>query len=172
MNVIQVPGIPDCTTVNVVGTCNLGVGLNLLMLAQERRWELPVKFNPDKFAAITFNFESSGITQMTALIFSTGNVVLTGAVSEEQSRDAAWDLALYFNWLGIPARVCHFKIRNMVSSLRLGFEVDLYALQEGLGDRVCYEPWKFPAAVVRSTFDEKEVTLVYISGGVVLTGEF
>lgn len=133
-----------------------------MKLASEYRDIFPLKYNPNKFAAATLNFSCEGVGQMTALIFSTGNIVLTGAVCEELSREAAWALARAFHELvDIPATVVRFKMRNMVSSFKLGFEVELYDLKAAIGDRVVFEPMKFPAAIMRGPFDTKEVILTY-----------
>lgn len=170
MNVIRQEGIPDCHIVNVVATYYLGLRLNLAKIAYCRR-DVPVTYNPRRFAAMTINVEAPGIDPTTALVFASGNVVHTGAKTEDHSRLSAHYLATFFNTvLKIPVRVENFKITNMVSDMKTGFEVDLYSLKNALGSRATYKPERFPACRIRCETDMKQVSLIYWSGGVVLTG--
>lgn len=171
MNLVYTPGVPNhATIVNVVSTYNLGkITLNLRKLAICRR-DVPVKFNPMRFAAATINLTNED-DKTTALIFGSGNMVHTGAKTEEEARLHAHTLVRFLNlFLGIPARVTDFKITNIVCDFKLGFEVDLSSIKRELGTRAKYNPIKFPACRVLSIDDPKEVGLVYFSGGTVLTG--
>ena len=170
MNVIHSDGIPDCFIVNVVATYDLGVRLNLKKLAYYRR-DIPVKFNPTRFAAMTINVEADGLDQTTALIFGSGNVVHTGSKTEEHARLSAHYLVRFLNdTYGIPARLENFTITNIVCKMKTGFEVDLRKLKKTLGSRAKFNPIKFPACRIRSLDDTNIVVLVYLSGGMVLTG--
>jgi transcription initiation factor TFIID TATA-box-binding protein len=170
MNIVESPGIPNCTIVNVVATYNIGVRLNLKKLALCKRTS-PVKFNPARFAAMTINVEAPGLEKTTALCFASGNFVHTGATTEEHSRLAAHTLIRYFNEeLDIPASLNNFTITNIVCDFKTGFEVNLYELARDRGARAKYEPENFPACRIVSQEDENQVALVYLSGGCVLTG--
>jgi len=171
MNVIHADGMPDAHIVNVVATYRLGLRLNLKKISYYLREIVPVKFNPKRFAAMTINLEAEGIDDTTALVFGSGNVVQTGAKTEEDSRLSAHYNVRFFNEvLGIPARLENFTITNMVCDMKVGFEVDLDMLKNDLGSRARYIPKNFPACRIRSDEDNKRVALVYWSGGVVLTG--
>ena len=171
MNVVETVGVPNpCKIVNVVSTYHLGLRLNLRKLALCRR-DAPVKFNPLRFAAATVNLEDESFEKTTALCFGSGNMVHTGAITEEKARLQAHTLVRFMNvYLGIPAKVHNFTITNMVCDFKLGFEVDLDGIKEQLGPRAKYNSLKFPACRIKSAQDDKQVALVYFSGGTVLTG--
>lgn len=172
MNVVETEGVPNpALIVNVVSTYNLGdIKLNLRKLAIYRR-DVPVKFNPMRFAAATINLVNDDGEKTTALMFGSGNMVHTGAKTEEDARLHAHTLVRFLNiYLGIPARVTDFTITNMVCDFKLGFEVDLSAIRSEIGPRAKYNPIKFPACRILSLHDPKKVALMYHSGGSVLTG--
>lgn len=64
----------------------------------------------------------------TALIFASGKMVVTGAKSEEQSRQAARKYARIIQKLGFSARFSEFKIQNMVGSCDVKFPIRLEGL--------------------------------------------
>lgn len=172
MNIVYTDGVPNpATIVNVVSTYNLGgLTLNLRKIAIYERDKIPVKFNPMRFAAATVNLTNED-DKTTALMFGSGNMVHTGAKTEEEARLHAHTLVRFLNtFLDIPARVTDFTITNIVCDFKLGFEVDLSAIKKELGTRAKYNPIKFPACRILSIDDPKEVGLVYTSGGTVLTG--
>ena len=76
--------IPKPELQNIVSTANLGVtGLNLRDIALNCRNS---EYNPKRFAAVIIRIRDP---KTTALIFSSGKMVITGAKSEELSRNAA-----------------------------------------------------------------------------------
>lgn len=169
MNIVETAGAPPCTIVNVVATYKLSVRLNPKKISFERR-DVPVKFNPSRFAAMTINIEING-TSATILAFSSGNVVHTGAKTEDESRLSAWYFIRFLNSrLNIPATLEDFKITNMVCDMKIGFEVNLYSLHEELGARSKFEPNDFPACRIWVGENDKRKSLIYFSGGCVLTG--
>ena len=68
---------------NVVATVNLGVTLDLQKIALKTR---NAEFNPERFAAVIMRIREP---KTTALIFSSGKVVVTGAKTEDDSKLAA-----------------------------------------------------------------------------------
>ena len=61
----------------------------------------------------------------TALIFSSGKMVCTGAKSEETSRLAARKYARIIQKLGFDAKFTEFKVQNMVGSCDVKFPIQL-----------------------------------------------
>lgn len=170
MNILRIEGLPECHIVNVVATYQLGLCLNVKKISYYNR-EFPVKFNPSSFAAMTMNVQADGLDPTVVLVFGSGNVVHTGATTEEMSRLSAHTLARFFGRaLRIPVNLQEFTITNIVCGVKLGFNVDLSSLAKELGTRAKYRPKKFPACRIRSAKDRKRVGLVYSSGGMVLTG--
>jgi TATA-box binding protein (TBP) (component of TFIID and TFIIIB) len=171
MSKVQVQGIPDADLVNVVCTFSLMIGLNSTKLVMYSRMSFPVKFNEARFAAFTVKFIAEGLTEITAHVFGTGAVVLTGACHADLARLAAWNLVWFLNkHMGIPAAVGNFTIRNIVSSFHLGFRVDLAKLKLAMGTRVRFNPDSFPAAIFNSALHANATALLYYSGNGVLTG--
>jgi transcription initiation factor TFIID TATA-box-binding protein len=105
----------------------------------------------------------------TALIFSSGKMVCTGAKSEEDSIQAARRYARVIQKLGFPAKFLDFKIQNMVGSADVHFKIQLEALALKHATYCSYEPELFPGLIYR-IIQPKIVLLIFNSGKVVLTG--
>ncbi len=95
-----------------------------------------------------------------------------------KAREDAWYTARLFSKVFgyIPITVDNFRITNMVYRLYLGYQVDLWRLDDSLGAQSKYVPEKspdaFPACRIREVVGPKncQVFLVYRSGRVVITG--
>lgn len=81
---------------NIVSTVNLGCRLDLKTIALHAR---NAEFNPKRFAAVIMRIREP---RTTALIFSSGKMVCTGAKSEEDSRLAARKYARIIQKLSFP----------------------------------------------------------------------
>eukprot|EP00834_Sanchytrium_tribonematis_P001632 NODE_41_length_34096_cov_2.002235.p28 type:complete len:132 gc:universal NODE_41_length_34096_cov_2.002235:24921-25316(+) len=92
------------TLQNIVATVNLDCKLDLKTIALHAR---NAEYNPKRFAAVIMRIREP---KTTALIFSSGKMVVTGAKSEEQSRLAARKYARIVQKLGFPARFTEFKL--------------------------------------------------------------
>lgn len=75
-----------------------------------------------RFAAVIMRIREP---KTTALIFASGKMVVTGAKSEEHSRQSARKYARIIQKLGFPARFSEFKIQNMVGSCDVKFPIRL-----------------------------------------------
>ncbi|KFV74781.1 TATA box-binding protein-like 2, partial [Dryobates pubescens] len=145
---------------NIVSTVNLACKLDLKSIALHAR---NAEYNPKRFAAVIMRIREP---RTTALIFSSGKMVCTGAKSEEQSRLAARKYARVVQKLGFPAKFLDFKIQNMVGSCDVRFPIRL----EGLVlTHHSYEPELFPGLIYRMV-KPRIVLLIFVSGKVVLTG--
>ena len=186
-NIISNPGVPDARTINVVATYSLTkmdserrpcrVRINLARLAKVTR-NVPVKYSPSNFAAVILYIESKphNLKKTTVLMFSTGNIVHTGATTEQHARLSAHYFIHFLNKsLEIPAILSDFVVVNIVATIEnMGFKVDVEELGKSLGSRATYDPRGkngFPACRIRSAVDRrKQVSLVCFSGSVVITG--
>ncbi len=83
---------------NIVSTVNLGCQLDLKRIALQAR---NAEYNPKRFAAVIMRIRSP---RTTALIFSSGKMVCTGAKSEEDSIQAARRYARVIQKLGFPVK--------------------------------------------------------------------
>ncbi|KAK2508863.1 hypothetical protein MC885_013294 [Smutsia gigantea] len=126
----------------------------------------PSGFRVQRFAAVIMRIREP---RTTALIFSSGKMVCTGAKSEEQSRLAARKYARVVQKLGFPARFLDFKIQNMVGSCDVRFPIRLEGLVLTHQQFSSYEPELFPGLIYRMV-KPRIVLLIFVSGKVVLTG--
>ncbi|XP_063235782.1 TATA-box-binding protein [Bacillus rossius redtenbacheri] len=156
------PGIVP-TLQNIVSTVNLGCKLDLKKIALHAR---NAEYNPKRFAAVIMRIREP---RTTALIFSSGKMVCTGAKSEEDSRLAARKYARIIQKLGFTAKFLEFKIQNMVGSCDVKFPIRLEGLVLTHGQFSSYEPELFPGLIYRMV-KPRIVLLIFVSGKVVLTG--
>ncbi|NXY05201.1 TBPL2 protein, partial [Pteruthius melanotis] len=148
---------------NVVSTVNLACKLDLKYIALRAR---NAEYNPKRFAAVIMRIREP---RTTALIFSSGKMVCTGAKSEEQSRLAARKYARVVQKLGFPAKFLDFKIQNMVGTCDVRFPIRLEGLVLTHQQFSSYEPELFPGLIYRMV-KPRIVLLIFVSGKVVLTG--
>ncbi|XP_077175144.1 TATA box-binding protein-like 2 [Paroedura picta] len=148
---------------NIVATVNLACKLDLKNIALHAR---NAEYNPKRFAAVIMRIREP---RTTALIFSSGKMVCTGAKSEEQSRLAARKYARVVQKLGFPAKFLDFKIQNMVGSCDVRFPIRLEGLVLTHQQFSSYEPELFPGLIYRMV-KPRIVLLIFVSGKVVLTG--
>lgn len=124
------------------------------------------EYNPKRFAAVIMRIREP---RTTALIFSSGKMVCTGAKSEDDSRLAARKYARIIQKLGFGAKFSDFKIQNMVGSCDVKFPIRLEGLVLTHGNFSSYEPELFPGLIYRMV-KPRIVLLIFVSGKVVLTG--
>ena len=92
---------------NIVSTVNLGCKLDLKKIALQAR---NAEYNPKRFAAVIMRIREP---RTTALIFSSGKMVCTGAKSEEQSRLAARKYARIVQKLGFDVSLINLFITKL-----------------------------------------------------------
>ena len=171
---------------NIVSTVNLGCQLELKKIALYAR---NAEYNPKRFAAVIMRIRSP---RTTALIFSSGKMVCTGAKSEDDSRLAARKYARIIQKLGFAvsgakqtcnlklqmkiyiltfwqAKFMDFKIQNIVGSIDVGFCLRLECFHTFHSQYCSYEPELFPGLIYR-LLEPKVVLLIFVSGKVVITG--
>lgn len=155
--------IPMPALQNIVSTVNLGVQLDLKKIALHAR---NAEYNPKRFAAVIMRIREP---RTTALIFSSGKMVCTGAKSEEASRLAARKYARIVQKLGFQAKFTEFMVQNMVGSCDVRFPIQLEGLCITHSQFSTYEPELFPGLIYRMV-KPRVVLLIFVSGKVVITG--
>nr|AED87004.1 tata box binding protein [Sterkiella histriomuscorum] len=156
--------IPQPILQNIVSTANLGMKLDLRKIAMNCR---NAEYNPKRFAAVIMRIRDP---KTTALIFSSGKMVCTGAKSEEFSRDAAKKYSKAIKKVGFEdVNMQDFKIQNIVGSCDVGFPISLESLSSTHEKFSQYEPEIFPGLIYRMA-TPKIVLLIFASGKIVLTG--
>lgn len=176
LEIVSVPTAPSLTTTgrlshgikpdiqNVVATTNLDVQLDLKCIALRAR---NAEYNPKRFAAVIMRIRDP---KTTALIFSSGKIVVTGAKSEKDSSRASRKYAKIVHKLGYDkAKFKEFTVQNIVASCDVHFPVCLEALAYSHNNFCSYEPELFPGLIYRM-IKPKIVLLIFVSGKVVLTG--
>lgn len=151
------------TLQNVVATVNLDCRLDLKTIALHAR---NAEYNPKRFAAVIMRIREP---KTTALIFTSGKMVVTGAKSEDDSRLASRKYARIIQKLGFNARFLDFKIQNIVGSCDIKFPIRLEGLASKHHHFSSYEPELFPGLIYRM-IKPKIVLLIFVSGKIVLTG--
>ncbi|KHN82281.1 TATA-box-binding protein [Toxocara canis] len=111
----QLIDVPSPALQNIVSTVNLGVPLDLKKIALHAR---NAEYNPKRFAAVIMRIREP---RTTALIFSSGKMVCTGAKSEEASRLAARKYARIVQKLGFNAKFTEFKNEATASVVGIAF---------------------------------------------------
>jgi len=149
---------------NIVCTCNLGSAIYLQGLAQRLQ---VCEYNPRRFAAVTFRLK---YPKTTALIFSSGKLVCTGAKSKNEARLALlYYVHLIRERLQLDIAIYEFEVQNMVASANVGHAVSLDKLFLKYTVEASYEPELFPGLVFRQ-METRVVFLIFDSGRLVITG--
>ena len=148
---------------NIVSTANLKCALDLKEIALRAR---NAEYNPKRFSAVIMRIKEP---KTTALIFSSGKMVCTGAKSEEESRTAARIYAKIILKIGFPVKFMDFKVQNIVASADVKFPVRLENLASNYLSLSSFEPELFPGLIFRMA-EPKIVLLIFVSGKLVLTG--
>ena len=163
---------------NIVSTADLGCKLELRKIALQAR---NAEYNPKRFAAVIMRIKEP---KTTALIFSSGKMVCTGAKSEDDSKKASRKYAKIIKSLGfnVTFKENNFKVENIVGSCDIKFQIRLTKLNNVFMEKykldakskekkyICqYEPEIFPGLIYHMS-NPAIVLLIFVSGKIVLTG--
>lgn len=148
---------------NIVATVSVDQTIDLDYLDKV----LPnVEYDPDQFPGLVFRLESPKVT---ALIFRSGRMVVTGAKSTADLIKAVKRIVRTLLKYDIPiTSKPRIQIQNIVASANLGSEIMLEKVAFLL-ENTMYEPEQFPGLIYRMT-DPHVVLLVFSSGKMVITG--
>jgi transcription initiation factor TFIID TATA-box-binding protein len=149
--------------VNIVCSTNLEHDIHLIKLAET----LPnTEYNPEQFPGLVMRIRDP---KTSALIFSSGNVVCTGARSMAKVKESIKQIVKNVEKIGIKIKVKpKIKVQNMVASGAIDMDLNLNILAMKL-ENAEYEPEQFPGLVyklpgTRATF------LLFSNGKIVCTG--
>ena len=153
----------DIKIQNIVASASLGHDIPLIKLAEA----LPnTEYNPEQFPGLVMRIKEP---KTSALIFSSGKIVCTGAKSMPKVKLAVH--AIIKNLEKIKIKITEFpqiKVQNMVASGSIHMDLNLNSLALDL-ENTEYEPEQFPGLVyklegTRATF------LLFSNGKIVCTG--
>jgi len=148
---------------NIVASTSLEHDIPLIKLAEA----LPnTEYNPEQFPGLVMRIRDP---KTSALIFSSGKIVCTGAKSMAKVKESIENIIKNVEKIGIKIKVKPIiKVQNMVASGAIGMDLNLNDLAMKL-ENTEYEPEQFPGLVykldgTRATF------LLFSNGKIVCTG--
>tara|TARA_Y100000310_G_scaffold342861_1_gene447929 strand:- start:1527 stop:2084 length:558 start_codon:yes stop_codon:yes gene_type:complete len=153
----------DIKIVNIVCSSSLGQDIPLIRLAET----LPnTEYNPEQFPGLIMRIKDP---KTSALIFSSGKIVSTGARSLVKVRESINKIIENLKKVNVKITIKpKIEVQNMVGSGSIGMDLNLNSLAMEL-DNTEYEPEQFPGLVyklagTRATF------LLFSNGKIVCTG--
>lgn len=148
---------------NIVATASLEQDVPLIKLAET----LPnTEYNPEQFPGLVMRIKEP---KTSALVFSSGKIVCTGAKSMKKVKEAI--RAIIKNLAKIKIKVTVFpvvKVQNMVASGSIGMDLNLNKLALEL-ENTEYEPEQFPGLVYKLP-NTRATFLLFSNGKIVCTG--
>ncbi len=127
------------------------------------------EYNPEQFPGLVIRIKEP---KTSALIFSSGNVVCTGARTLKEIDESIEKIIKSLEKINIKITAKpKIKIQNMVASGSIGMELNLNTLAMKL-DNTEYEPEQFPGLVYKLAGGEKgkATFLLFSNGKIVCTG--
>ncbi|MBU2638430.1 MAG: TATA-box-binding protein [Nanoarchaeota archaeon] len=148
---------------NIVATTSLEQPIPLVKLAEA----LPnTEYNPEQFPGLVMRIKEP---KTSALIFSSGRIVCTGAKSMKKVREAIQNIIKNLEKIKIKIKFePKAVVQNMVASGSINIDLNLNSLAVDM-ENTEYEPEQFPGLVyklpgTRATF------LLFSNGKIVCTG--
>ncbi|MBS3165277.1 TATA-box-binding protein [Candidatus Woesearchaeota archaeon] len=153
----------EITVVNIVVSTALEEDIPLEKMAAT----LPnTEYNPEQFPGLVIRIKEP---KTSALIFSSGKVVCTGARSMEKVEESIGQIIKALEKINIKVKIKPIiKIQNIVASGSVGMDLNLNTLAMKLRNTE-YEPEQFPGLVYK-LLEAKATFLLFSNGKVVCTG--
>ncbi len=124
------------------------------------------EYNPEQFPGLVLRIKEP---KTSALIFSSGKIVCTGARNMEQVEQAIQKIIKSLEKINIKITIKpEISIQNMVASGSIGMDLNLNKLTIKL-DNTEYEPEQFPGLVYKLN-EAKATFLLFSNGKIVCTG--
>lgn len=153
----------DITIVNIVVSTSLEHDIPLEKMAATLS---NTEYNPEQFPGLVIRIKDP---KTSALIFSSGKVVSTGAKTIEKVAESLKHIIKSLEKINIKIKIVpKLNIQNIVASGSIGMDLNLNTLAMRL-DNTEYEPEQFPGLVYK--LDEAKATfLLFSNGKIVCTG--
>ncbi|MGM5480978.1 MAG: TATA-box-binding protein [Nanobdellota archaeon] len=153
----------DIGIVNIVVSTSLGHDIPLEKMAATLS---NTEYNPEQFPGLVIRIRDP---RTSALIFSSGNVVCTGAKSLEDVEKSLEQIKQTLKKINVNITIKpEINIQNMVASGNINMDLNLNTLAMKL-DNTEYEPEQFPGLVYK--LDKAQATfLLFSNGKIVCTG--
>ena len=153
----------NITVVNIVVSSSLGHDIPLEKMAATLS---NTEYNPEQFPGLVIRIKEP---KTSALIFSSGNIVCTGARSLEKVEESIQRIIESVEKIGIKIKIKpKINVQNIVASGSIGMDLNLNTLAMKL-DNTEYEPEQFPGLVYK-LMEAKATFLLFSNGKIVCTG--
>ena len=153
----------DVKIVNIVCSSSLGQDIPLIRLAET----LPnTEYNPEQFPGLIMRIKEP---KTSALIFSSGKIVNTGARSLGKVRESIDKIIENLAKVNVKIKIQpKIEVQNMVGSGSVGMDLNLNSLAMEL-ENTEYEPEQFPGLVYKLS-GTRATFLLFSNGKIVCTG--
>lgn len=153
----------DIKVVNIVVSTSLEHDIPLEKMAATLS---NTEYNPEQFPGLVIRIKDP---KTSALIFSSGKVVCTGARTMENVKKSIKQIIQSLEKINVKITIePEIKIQNIVASGTVGMDLNLNTLAMKL-DNTEYEPEQFPGLVYKLA-EAKATFLLFSNGKIVCTG--
>lgn len=153
----------DIQVVNIVVSTSLEHDIPLEKMAATLS---NTEYNPEQFPGLVIRIKEP---KTSALIFSSGKVVCTGARSMDKVEESIKNIIKSLEKINIKIKIKPvINIQNIVASGNVGMDLNLNVLAMKL-DNTEYEPEQFPGLVYKLP-QAKATFLLFSNGKIVCTG--
>src|SRR3989338_284912 len=153
----------DIEVVNIVVSTSLKHDIPLEKMAATLS---NTEYNPEQFPGLVIRIKEP---KTSALIFSSGKVVCTGARSMDKVHESIKKIIKSLEKINIKIKIePEVKIQNIVASGTVGMDLNLNVLAMKL-ENTEYEPEQFPGLVYK-LMEAKATFLLFSNGKIVCTG--
>lgn len=153
----------EVKVVNIVISASLGHDIPLEKMAATLS---NTEYNPEQFPGLVIRIKEP---KTSALIFSSGKIVCTGARSMEKVHESIRKIMKSLERINIKIKQePEVKIQNIVASGSIGIDLNLNVLAMKL-ENTEYEPEQFPGLVYKLP-EQKATFLLFSNGKIVCTG--
>jgi len=155
--------VKEIKVVNIVVSASLGQDIPLEKMAATLS---NTEYNPEQFPGLVIRIKEP---KTSALIFSSGKIVCTGARTMPAVRESIKKIIKSLEKIKVKIKeMPEVKIQNIVASGSVGMDLNLNMLAMRL-DNTEYEPEQFPGLVYKLP-DQRATFLLFSNGKVVCTG--
>lgn len=156
-------GDRDIQVVNIVVSADLGHEIPLEKMAATLS---NTEYNPEQFPGLVIRIKDP---KTSALIFSSGKIVCTGARTIDQVHASIKKIMKSLEKINVKIKEApEVKIQNIVAAGSIGMDLNLNVLAMKL-DNTEYEPEQFPGLVYKLP-EQKATFLLFSNGKIVCTG--
>jgi transcription initiation factor TFIID TATA-box-binding protein len=156
-------GQREIKVVNIVVSANLGHEIPLEKMAATLS---NTEYNPEQFPGLVIRIKEP---KTSALIFSSGKIVCTGARSMDKVHESIRKIIKSLEKINVKIKgEPQVNIQNIVAAGSVGMDLNLNVLAMKL-ENTEYEPEQFPGLVYKLP-DQKATFLLFSNGKIVCTG--